>query len=253
MATDPVDEDLVLRLAIRHAPEEYQVVLEVLADAEVLTRRELTVRALRCQELDDTLVLVSVLMLDGASLRRQHARPNLDENTWHLGISSGATFRVLPTTEPHVGLDVRWTQARFAVHARGFASGQAHAMAAEGGFELRSVGLDLQVCARLGPFGPLALGPCVTASLGQLRGRATDFTLENRPLRSAHVRSGLGLEASIEAGPWLSIVPSLVVDFALTRTSYRYGQSGVSQEAFRVPLVGVRAGLGLLVRIDPRE
>lgn len=254
-ATDPIEDDLVLRLGIRHEAEAqtYHVALEVLFEEQVLTRRELAVHALRCQELDDTLVLVSVLMLDAASLRQLHRSPTPEPRGWQLGLSGGGLFRVLPTTQPDAGLDVRWSNERFAVHARGFVSGEAHATAAEGRFELRSVGLALQGCYRFGPFGPLALGPCATGSFGQLRGRATGLSLESRPLRSAHVRAGLGLSASLDAGQWLSFVPSVVFDMALTRTSYRYDQGGLIQEAFRVPLVGVRAELALLVRISPRE
>lgn len=254
-ATDPIEDDLVLRLGIRHDAEAqtYHVALEVLFEDEVLTRRELAVHALRCQELDDTLVLVSVLMLDAASLRQLHRSPTPDPRGWQLGVSGGVMFRVLPTTQPDAGLDVRWSNERFVIHARSFLSGEASANVAEGGFELRHVGLALQACSRFGPFGPVALGPCVTASMGQLRGRSFDLTLENRPQRNAHVRAGLGFSASIDAGPWISVVPSLGLDLALTRTSYRYDQGGLVQEAFRVPLVGVRAELALLVRITRRE
>lgn len=252
-ATDPIAQDLLLRLGVHHVGEEYQVALEVLFEEQVLTRRELVVHALRCQELDDTLVLVSVLMLDAATLRRQQAAPALDPRRWQLGLSAGVMVRVLPSTQPDAGVDVRWMNARFALHLRGFMSGEAHATAAEGSFDLRAVGLDVQGCYRSRPFGTFTLGPCVTASFGQLRGLATGLSLEDRVQRNVHVRTGVGLSASVDVGPWVSVVPSLGFDLALTRTSYRYSQTSVTREAYGVPLLGVRAQLALLVRINPRE
>ncbi|MCA9576003.1 MAG: hypothetical protein KC668_11235 [Myxococcales bacterium] len=251
-ASEPLDDRLVLRLAITREERIFHVTLTVADDAGLaLSQRELTVPALRCQELDDTIVLVSVLMLEAADLRRRHAPNDALRRDWHAGVSGGATVRTVPTPQPDVGLALRWSKQRLALQLRAFASGEAGVPAAEGSIRLRSMGMEARLCARGGPFGAsnvLTLGPCAAVSLGQLRGRAVGLAMSS-PLRNAHARLGVGFEAAIRAGAWLLLVPSLTADVALTRASYRVSQSGTPNEAYRTPLFGVRAELALMVRI----
>ena len=249
-ATSPIDDDLVLRVSIARVDDEYRMHVEVRDPAGApLDERELVTRALRCQDLDDAIVLVSVLMLDSASLQQQVNAAREGRRPWSVGASAGARFRSLPSPYPDVALSLQWARARLSVSARVFVGGETSLAVAEGRFALRALGVDARACYAFGRFGPLALGPCAAATIGQLRGQTTGLLEENQAVRDAHVRAGLGVEARVNAGRFVQLVPALVVDVAFTRTAYRFSQFAGAQEAFRVPLVGVRAELAVLVRI----
>jgi hypothetical protein len=249
-ATGPIDDELVLRVSIARVGEEYRMHVEIRGPSGApLGDRELVTPALRCQDLDDAIVLVSVLMLDSASLQQQMHAARRGRLPWSVGASAGARFRSLPSPSPDVGLTLQWTRARVSVNARVFLGGETSVAVAEGRFGLRALGVDARACYALGRFGPLSLGPCAAATVGQLRGQTTGLLEQNESVRNAHVRAGLGLEARVDAGRFIQLVPALVVDLAVTRTAYRFTQFAGAQEAFRVPLVGVRAELAVLVRI----
>jgi len=241
---------LELRVDIRLEEGAFKLTLVVFdEEGAQLTRRDLVSHSADCRDLDETLVLVSALILDGAVAEVRARVAEAREQRWSVGLSAGGVFGVLPSAYADGSLVVGFRRGRLLAQVRVSLGQAVSTVAIEGQLTLRAVTGSLALCGVVVEAGGLALGPCGNLVVGQLRGATTDLVVENVDVRVPHVRAGGGLGAELSLGRHLRLFASAMLELAVTRTSFSVRQGGLSQEVHRLPWVGGRLELGLMLRL----
>ncbi|MCA9578254.1 MAG: hypothetical protein R3B40_14310 [Polyangiales bacterium] len=240
-----------LRIDIRHVRETYELTLVVFDEVGTqLTRRDLVSRAAGCRELDDTLVLVSALMLDAAVAERRATAAEHRSVRWSAGLVSGTRFLALPRAYIDGGLALSMRRPHVFTVVRLVVGSAVRTAAAEGQLQLRALTAEATLCGLALERRRFALGVCGSLTAGQLRGRTRGLLVENATIRTPHTRTGVGLTTVFEPASWFALSASVVVDAALTRTSFAVSQLDGPEVIYRVPRVGARLELAALIRID---
>lgn len=241
---------LELRVDIRLEEGAFKLTLVVFdEDGVQLTRRDLVSHSPDCRDLDETLVLVSALILDGAVAEQRARVAEARGQRWSVGLAAGGVFNVLPSAYADGSVVVGFRRRRLLAQVRISLGQGVSAPAIEGRMELRALTGSLALCGALAETRVIAFGPCGDLVVGQLRGRTTDLIVDNTSIRTPHVRLGGGLFGELSIGRHVGLVASAMLELALTRTSFSVSQGGVAQGIHQLPWVGGRLELGLMVRL----
>lgn len=192
---------LELRVDIRLEEGAFKLTLVVFDEAGTqLTRRDLVSHSPDCRDLDETLVLVSALILDGAVAEQRARVAEAREQRWSVGLSAGGVFRVLPSAYADGSLVVGFRRGRLLALARASLGQAVSTPAIEGRMELRALTGSLALCGAVLNSRVAAVGPCGNLVVGQLRATTEDLIVANTTIRAPHVRVGAGLGGELALG-----------------------------------------------------
>jgi hypothetical protein len=219
---------LELRVDIRLEEGAFKLTLVVFDEAGTqLTRRDLVSHSPDCRDLDETLVLVSALILDGAVTEVRARAAEAREQRWSVGWLAGGVFRVLPSAYADGSSRRRLSPGPTPGPAARSSLGQAvSTRAIEGQLTLRAITGSLALCGALVEAGVAAVGPCGNLVVGQLRATTEDLIVANTTIRAPHVRVGAGLGGELALGRHVWFVTTAMLELALTRTSFSVNQVG---------------------------
>lgn len=242
--------DLELRVDIRLEEGAFKLTLVVFDDEGTqLTRRDLVSQSPDCRDLDDTLVLVSALILDGAVAEQRARAAEARVQHWSVGLSAAGVFRVLPSVYADGSLVVGFRRGRLLALTRVSLGQAVGTPAIEGRMELRALTGSLALCGALLDTRVAAVGPCGHLVVGQLRATTEELVVENVTIRAPHVRVGAGLGGQVALGRHVWLVTMAMLELAVTRTSFAVSQGGSPRLIHELPWVGVRLDVALMVRL----
>lgn len=252
--TTTTRDELELRVDIRLEEGAFKLTLVVFdEEGTQLTRRDLVSHSPDCRDLDETLVLVSALILDGAVTELRARSAEARAQYWSLGVFASGVVRVLPQAYADGGLAVGFRRARLRMMVRASVGQEVSTEAREGRMELRALTGSLSLCGALLDTRGFAFGPCGNLVVGQLRATTEDLVVSNSTIRAPHVRVGTGLGAELALGRHVWFAATAMLEFAVTKTSFAVSQGGFAVVVHELPWVGVRLDLAFMVRLGAAE
>lgn len=204
----------------------------------VLDERRVSARLADCHTLDDALVVIVALMLDGVLAppppvdEDRASGPRLDV-TLGVGIVSGP----LPGPALEGMLGLTWTQRRLIVDATFFSGLGQSVPAVEGSLDGYRLGARLTGCGQAWRSAHASLGLCGSAELGRLVMRTHDLLATNATSRMAHARLGLATRFRYHASPRWTLWMELGGHVALGRPTVSVLGVGQPVRVFRASAI----------------